>query len=183
MSDRSTLPTFRYHPDAIDTGSISVSTAACAVCKQERGFIYAGPVYAEDDFEDAICPWCIADGSAHQSLGATFVDTEAFAVDTPDHVVAEISERTPGFAAWQAEEWPSCCGDAAAFIGPVGIAEIRARHRELEGFVLSQIIYGLGISGGAATRMLESLKRDSSPTAYLFKCLHCEEPLVHVDHT
>ena len=40
-----------------------------------------------------------------------------------------------------------------------------------------------GISGGAATRFLESLRRDASPTAYLFKCLHCDEPQVHVDHT
>ncbi|HUQ83095.1 MAG TPA: CbrC family protein [Gemmatimonadaceae bacterium] len=181
MTDRM-LPAFRYHPFPVDTGSVTASEATCAVCEEERGFIYAGPVYAEGDFDDTICPWCIADGSAHRSLGATFVDSEAFAVDTPDTVIAEISERTPGYSAWQPEEWPSCCGDAAAFIGPVGIAEIREKHRHLEGFVLRQIIYGLGISGSAATRMLESLHRDSSPTAYLFKCLHCEEPLVHVDH-
>ena len=183
MTDRSSLPTFRYHPDPIDTGSVTESDATCVVCGDERGFIYVGPVYAEDDFEDSICPWCVADGSAHESLGATFVDSESFAADTPDAVIAEISERTPGYSAWQAEEWPSCCRDATAFIGPVGIAEIRAKHRELEGFVLRQIIYGLGISGGAATRLLESLKRDTSPTAYLFKCLHCGEPQVHVDHT
>jgi hypothetical protein len=183
MTDRSSLPTFRYHPDPIDTGSVTESDATCVVCGDERGFIYAGPVYAEDDFEDSICPWCVADGSAHESLGATFVDSESFAADTPDSVIAEISERTPGYSAWQAEEWPSCCSDATAFIGPVGIAEIRAKYREREGFVLRQIIYGLGISGGAATRLLESLKRDESPTAYLFKCLHCGEPQVHVDHT
>jgi uncharacterized protein len=182
MTDRAALPHFRYHPDPVDTGSVAASDAACARCGQRRGFIYTGPVYAEDDFEDAICPWCIADGTAHKSLGAEFVDSEAFAADTPDAVVTEIVERTPGFAAWQAEEWPFCCGDAAAFLGPLGIAEIRARHRELEGFVLSQIIYDLRISGGAATRLLESLRRDASPTAYLFKCLHCEEPQVHVDH-
>lgn len=183
MTDRSELPVFRYHPAPVDTGSIIESKAPCAVCGERRGFVYSGPVYAEGDFEDAICPWCLADGSAHETLGATFVDSEAFAADTPDRVIAEICERTPGYAAWQAEEWPSCCGDAAAFIGPMGIAEIREKHRHLEGFVLGQIIHGLGISGGAATRVLESLRRDTSPTAYLFRCLHCEEPLVHVDHT
>jgi uncharacterized protein CbrC (UPF0167 family) len=31
--------------------------------------------------------------------------------------------------------------------------------------------------------MLDSLRRDAAPTAYVFKCLHCGEPLVHVDHT
>ena len=183
MTDPAALPAFRYHPDPIDTGSVVTSNARCTVCKERRGFIYSGPVYAEDDLEDAICPWCIANGSAHRSLGATFVDSEAFPVDTPDEVIATISERTPGYAAWQAEEWPSCCSDATAFIGPVGISEIRQKHRELEGFVLSQIIHGLGVSGGAATRLLDSLRRDASPTAYLFRCLHCGEPQVHVDHT
>lgn len=182
MTDRSALPRFRYHPDPLETGSVVVSDAECVVCGEQRGFIYAGPVYAEGDYDDAICPWCIASGAAHDSLGATFVDSESFTADTPDAVIDEITERTPGFAAWQAEEWPSCCGDAAAFLGPVGIAEIRAKHRELEGFVLSQIIYELGVSGGAATRLLESLRRDGSPTAYLFTCLHCGQPQVHVDH-
>jgi uncharacterized protein CbrC (UPF0167 family) len=182
-TDTSPLPTFRYHPDPLETGSIVASDNVCVVCKRGRGFVYAGPVYAEDDFGDAICPWCIASGAAHKAFGATFVDGESFAVDTPESTIAEITERTPGYSAWQAEEWPSCCGDAAAFIGPIGIAEIRAKHRELEGFVLRQIIYGLGISGDAATRMLDSLRRDASPTAYLFKCLHCGDPLVHVDHT
>jgi uncharacterized protein CbrC (UPF0167 family) len=183
MADPPALPTFRYHPDPIETGSIVVSDATCVVCERSRGFIYTGPVYAEEDFEDAVCPWCIADGSASESLGATFVDSEAFAADTPDEVIIEITERTPGYSAWQAEEWPSCCNDAAAFLGPLGITEIRAKHRALEGFVLRQIIYGLGVSGGAATRLLESLRRDASPTAYLFRCLHCGEPQVHVDHT
>jgi len=183
MPDRSTLPSFRYHPDPVGTGSVTASDAECVVCGERRGFIYAGPVYAEGDYEDAVCPWCIADGSASESLGATFVDSEAFAVGTPDEVVTEISERTPGYSAWQGEEWPACCNDATAFLGPVGIAEIRAKHRQLEGFVLSYIIYTLNISGGAATRFLESISRDGSPTAYLFQCLHCGEPQVHVDHT
>jgi len=183
MAATDSLPVFRYHPDPIGTGSVAPSDAKCVVCKQRRGFVYAGPVYTDDDFDDAICPWCIADGSAHEALGATFVDSEAFPVETPDHVIDTIVERTPGYSAWQAEEWPSCCGDAAAFIGPLGIAEVRARYRHLEGFLMSQIVHGMGISGGAATRFLESLRRDASPTAYLFKCLHCDEPQVHVDHT
>lgn len=181
MDSADTLPEFRYHPYPVDTGSIARSDATCVVCQRQRGFIYAGPVYAEDGFEDAICPWCIADGSAHTALGVTFVDSEAFSAETPDAVIDTIVERTPGYAAWQAEEWPSCCGDAAAFIGPLGIAEIRATHRHLEGLLMNQIVHGLGISGGAATRFLESLRRDASPTAYLFKCLHCEEPQVHLD--
>jgi len=177
------LPTFRYHPDPVATGCVEESEAPCASCEDSRGFIYVGPVYADDDYEEAICPWCIADGSAHATLGATFVEPEVFADGTPDAAIAEIAERTPGYAAWQHEVWPACCNDATAFLGPVGIAEIREQYRELEGVVLSHIIHELGVAGGAATRMLESLHRNASPTAYLFRCLHCGEPKVHVDHT
>jgi len=37
------LPTFRYHPDPLASGSIAASDAACACCNQHRGFIYTGP--------------------------------------------------------------------------------------------------------------------------------------------
>ena len=48
MNTPETLPAFRYHPDPVDTGSVTVSDAKCVVCNERRGFIYAGPVYAED---------------------------------------------------------------------------------------------------------------------------------------
>ena len=80
MPNSSTLPHFRYHPDPVETGSITASDAACTRCGERRGFIYAGPVYAVGDFRDALCPWCIADGSAHESLGATFVDSAPAAI-------------------------------------------------------------------------------------------------------
>jgi uncharacterized protein CbrC (UPF0167 family) len=178
------LPTFRHHPDPLRSGSIVASSATCRCCERRRGFVYAGPVYAEsDDLDDALCPWCIADGSAHERFDATFVDTEAFTGDIPITTMATVTERTPGYAAWQQERWPVCCGDATAFLTPLGIDELRATHRELEGPALSFIIYELRISGGAATRMLNALRRDESPTAYLFRCLTCEQHHLHVDHT
>ncbi|MCP4306259.1 MAG: CbrC family protein [bacterium] len=39
------LPSFRYHPDPIATGSIRPSDeAVCRRCSRNRGFIYVGPV-------------------------------------------------------------------------------------------------------------------------------------------
>ena len=178
------LPRFRYHPDPVRTGSVVASGATCRCCRKARGYVYDGPVYSEeDDLDGQICPWCIADGSAHEKFDATFVDTEGFADGTPDTVIDEITQRTPGYAAWQSEHWPSCCNDAMAFLGPLGIAEIRAQYRQWEGLALNHIIYEMQISGGAALRMLESLNRDKGPTAYLFRCLHCGEPKFHIDHT
>lgn len=162
------LPRFRFHPDPLRSGSVIVSDARCQRCRKARGFIYTGPVYAEKDLSDRLCPWCIADGSAHEAFGATFVDSEAFAEDVAPPCVEEITQRTPGFAAWQSERWLSVDGVPAEFFEPAGIAEIRSRYRYLEAALMPIIVHELGISGGAAVRTLESLRRDTSPTAFVF---------------
>jgi uncharacterized protein len=176
-----TLPIFKYHPDPVASGSVVQSDTSCDCCGKARGYIYTTPIYAEEDTPNGICPWCIAEGKAHKKLDATFVDSEAFMGDAPEDAIEEITERTPGYSAWQGEQWPVCCEDATAFIEPLGITEIRARYRELEGMVLSHIIYEMGISGGAATRLLGELDREKGPTAYLFRCLTCESYRVHID--
>lgn len=177
-----TLPSFRYHPDPLASGSVVTSDKKCRCCKKARGYIYVGPVYAEDDLEDAICPWCIADGSANKKFDATFFDAEAVADEVPNAAMDEICERTPGYIAWQEGHWPACCGDAARFVTPAGYAELNAQLREWQGSVLNHIIYNMEISGGAATRLLQSLHRDKGPTAYLFTCPTCSRHHVHVDH-
>lgn len=175
------LPIFRFHPDPIGSGSVVASPWSCQCCQRAHGYIYAGPVYAEQDLTDALCPWCIADGSAAERFGARFVDSEAFAAGASDCVVKEITERTPGFNAWQNESWPSCCGEPAAFITPAGIAEIRTRFYQLEGSLMMFIVQELGISGGAARQFLESLRRDHSPTVFVFKCQRCDAYPFQVD--
>jgi uncharacterized protein CbrC (UPF0167 family) len=126
-----TLPTFRYHPDPLASGSVVVSDKKCRCCGKARGYIYTGPVYAEGELEDMICPWCIADGSANKKFDATFFDAEAVDDEVPDAAMDEICERTPGYIAWQQGHWPACCGDAVQFIGPAGNAEVElGAHRE-----------------------------------------------------
>jgi uncharacterized protein len=115
------LPVFRYHPDPIRTGSIAPSGKECCCCGQSRGYIYTLAPYTEEDIEEeSICPWCIADGSAHKKLGAEFIDSQGIPDEVPEKVVEELVERTPGYASWQGEEWRACCDDAAAFLGPEG---------------------------------------------------------------
>ena len=175
------LPTFKYHPDPIASGSVEPSDAKCQCCKKARGYIYTGPVYAEDELDNALCPWCIADGSANEKFEAEFVDSEAFDEDVPAEAMEEITQRTPGFATWQSEHWPACCDDATAFLMPVGIEEIRNVNYEWEGLIMPHIVHNMGISGGAATRLLASLNRDKGPTAYVFKCLKCGKHHFHID--
>jgi uncharacterized protein len=120
MADDS-LPTFRYHPDPIATGSIVESEYDCVCCGQRRGYIYTGPVYAIEEHVEDICPWCIASGDAHAKLDADFTDTVAIGGgawdEVPAAVIEEIAFRTPGFAGWQQERWWTHCGDGAEFIG------------------------------------------------------------------
>jgi uncharacterized protein len=175
------LPTFRYHKDPIRSGSVIASKAKCCCCRKARGFIYTGPIYAEAELDDALCPWCIADGSAHEKFDVTFVDSEAFAERSSETAIVEISERTPGFNAWQSENWPSCCGEPAAFLTPAGSKEIREQFPRLEGDLMMFIVHQLGISGGAARQTFEALSKDQSPTAFVFKCLHCDGFPVYVD--
>lgn len=176
------LPAFRYHPDPLASGSFTARAGACRCCERDRGVLYTGPVYAEEELDDALCPWCIADGTAHAKFGATFFDAEALGDVIPAPVADEICRRTPGYSAWQQGRWPGCCGDATAFLAAVGREDLRARFHEYEAPVLSHIIYEMQISGGAARRLLDSLDRDAGPTAYLFRCLRCARPHVHLDY-
>ena len=175
------LPAFKYHRDPIQSGSIVESNSICECCARSLGYIYCGPVYSEQDLDERICPWCIADGSAHLKFDATFVDEAVLPDDIPATVIEELCRRTPGYNAWQSERWFSCCQDAVTFIAPLGIVELRERYRELEFNILGNILYDLQISGGAAKRMLESLDRDSGPTAYLFQCSKCSAYRTFVD--
>jgi len=70
------LPRFTYHPDPIATGGVVAADTPCVCCGESRGYVYAGPVYAEEEYGHEICPWCIADGSAHERLGVIFSDEE-----------------------------------------------------------------------------------------------------------
>ncbi|MBV8836399.1 MAG: CbrC family protein, partial [Alphaproteobacteria bacterium] len=103
------LPVFAYHPDPIASGSIVASPAECVCCGEARGFIYTGPAYCEAELEEALCPWCIADGSAHQKFDASFADAALFPDGIARETIEAIAFRTPGFNGWQQERWLGCC--------------------------------------------------------------------------
>jgi len=168
------LPAFKYHPNPLATGSIEESTQTCLVCGLARGFIYKGQPYAEKELIDAICPWCIADGQAHEKFGAEFVDASAVGgfgdwESVSDEVVAEVAYRTPGFTGWQQERWFTHCGDAAEFLGPVGYEELMTHGSQ----AISAIKDEIAFDGEEWDQYFGSLDKDGEPTAYLFRCRHC----------
>jgi uncharacterized protein len=159
------LPHFKYHPDPIATGSVESSENVCESCERVRGFIYTGPVYAEEEFVDAICPWCIYDGTAHEKFDAHFVDTAGvggygYWEKVSDEIIEEVAYRTPGF---------SGCGDAGEFLGPVGKNELK----ELGAEAISAIKTEIEFDGEEWDNYFQYLDKDESPTAYIFKCRHC----------
>jgi uncharacterized protein CbrC (UPF0167 family) len=168
------LPAFRYHPDPIATGSVVRSDRVCRCCGSARGLIYVGPTYAEADLDNGLCPWCIADGTAHEKFNASFTDpdrvggTESWPA-VPAAVVEAVAFRTPGFQGWQEERWFTCCGDAGAFLGPKGRLDLEDAGEE----ALTAIRLECGHQGDAWQEYLDALNRDFGPTAYLFRCLHC----------
>ncbi len=168
------LPAFRYHPDPLATGSIVPSDLTCRVCGAARGFIYTGPSYGDEDLTEEVCPWCIADGSAHEKTDVEFTDAAAVGGDgewpeVPDDVIDEVAFRTPGFHAWQQERWFTHCDDAAAFLGPMGLAELTALGPK----AVAAIQNSTELEGHDWRRLLTSLRREAGPTAFVFRCLHC----------
>lgn len=174
-----TPPHFRFHPDPLRSGSVIAKAVTCRACERQRDHAYVGPIHGEQEL-DALCPWCIADGTAHRRFGALFHEL-AFASDVAPEVAIEIEERTPGFDTWNPIDWPTCCALPMAFVETAGIAEIRARHRALEGELMGTIVHELGISGGAAHRFLDSLRREASPSVHVFHCLTCDHTTGCID--
>ncbi|SEB97599.1 hypothetical protein SAMN05519104_0498 [Rhizobiales bacterium GAS188] len=171
------LPTFKYHLDPLATGSIVSSSNECVVCGRERGYIYCGPVYAEEDYDSCICPWCIADGSAHDKLGVTFHDDASVpggsfpdVSDVSPEIVSEVCQRTPGFGGWQQEQWFTCCDDAGVFLGQAGRKELESKWPE----AIPKLRESTGLKGDAWQELLKALDRDHGPTAYVFRCRHCQ---------
>jgi uncharacterized protein CbrC (UPF0167 family) len=102
----------------VGTGSIVESEVECVCCGARRGFIYSGPVYAIDELDDALCPWCIADGSAAGRFDASFTDIAVdVPADVPDEVLDNFEHRTPSFSTWQQDHWLYHCADACAYLG------------------------------------------------------------------
>jgi uncharacterized protein CbrC (UPF0167 family) len=169
------LPKFKYHPDPIATGSIVESAVACRSCGQARGYVYDGLPIAEEILDKCICPWCIADGTAHAKFEACFVDEDGIGGHglwdgVPAAVTDEVAHRTPGFRGWQEEEWWTHCGDAAAYLGMAGAEEVTEFGPELA----DQLRRYASFEDNEDWReVLGSFSKVGAPTAYLFRCLHC----------
>ena len=179
------LPPFRYHPDPVRTGSVAADPdSPCLACNRLRGYIYTGPAWTGKNFNltNAVCPWCIADGSAAKQFSAIFNDTGQ--IDgISQEIRDEIEKRTPGFDGWQQERWLACCSDGASFLGVVGAAELKRDFPDAIPVVRKYLRSEFDLSKEEAEETFEALTKDDQPSAYLFRCLHCGHYLVYADET
>ena len=69
------LPTFRYHPNPLETGAFEESAdgVACDCCGKTTHIFYTGPFYAVEDIE-CLCPECISSGEAARKYDGSFQD-------------------------------------------------------------------------------------------------------------
>lgn len=177
------LPTFRYHPDPRGTGSVGKVGRFVRGLPSSNGLhVYGGPLYAIEEAE-AVCPWCIADGSAADRFDGQFTDLGRGGWErVPPDIKELILTRTPGFSGWQQETWLAHCGDAAVVLGRAGTRELRERGPgALEAVKLEH--RGAGWDEPEIDRYISYLDRDGEPTAYLFQCTRCSEFLGYSDCT
>lgn len=166
------LPKFTYHPDPLATGSIEPSDTECVCCEQARGHIYVCNTYCEEDIEESLCPWCIADGSAAEKFNATFSDPSPLLEEgVPEEIVEEVTKRTPGFISWQQDVWLSCCDEACEFHGDPS----RSQLAKLKGDPLEDLLDQLSFSEEEWKEFLDNYEPGGSPAIYHFICRHCRQ--------
>ena len=172
------FPAFTYHPDPIATGAVVPSDVVCICCDRSRGYSYVGPVYSVQDLNEALCPWCIADGSAAAKLDASFADSfPLIQAGISSEIVNEVHLRTPGYASWQQEEWLSHCNDACEFHGDasavdVGNATSETRNDWLIRYKQDEKTWLWATDGYAP---------GGDSALYKFVCRHCRQVLLGWD--
>ncbi|MFN5534877.1 MAG: CbrC family protein, partial [Planctomyces sp.] len=60
------LPHFKYHPDPIASETVKRQSGTCVCCEKQVEYLYVASAYSVHDLSGKLCPWCIADGSAHK---------------------------------------------------------------------------------------------------------------------
>ena len=170
------LPTFRYHPNPLETGAFEESAdgVACDCCGKTTHIFYTGPFYAVEDIE-YLCPECIASGEAARKYDGSFQDDCSVddGVENPAQL-DELIHRTPGYSGWQQEYWRAHCGDYCAYLGHVGARELRALG------VLEEVLDD-SMWDDEQKKMIQESVNGGHLQCYLFQCLHCGKHLVWMD--
>ena len=169
-------PTFRYHPDPIQTGRVRADRVACAACGKARGLVFDlwGPEGRDGGLRVyPVCPACIADGGAYRRLGVPFCGAEILGVLRAAGVgaaaIEEVRCRTPGVNSAQGDLWVACCGDCCAFLGDASRDELAL----IDGDELERVQAAFAIGPRAWPAFLDAYEPGGDPRALKFVCTRC----------
>lgn len=174
------LPMFRYHPDPLATGAVIKETGECICCKRQVEYLYVSSVYSIEDIPGKFCPWCIADGSAHEQYEVEFTDSGSLSkAGISAQIIEQVTQKTPGYTSWQAEEWLCHCNDACTFLGDATketVQQMTADERTR--FSAEQ-----NIDEEEFADLVEHYEPAGQPAIYHFRCLHCGINRFGMDYT
>ena len=175
------FPQFTHHPDPIATGAVAASDVTCACCEKKRAFAYTrSPYCVAVDLDGAICPWCIADGSAAKKYDATFVQGIEH-VSTGRHnlllrvkqaSINEVLTRTPGYVSWQGETWLSHCADAMEYHGDLTSEDLLTLSESAR-ILFTKENEWLVPEVYSWQELVDSCQPGESLALYKFVCRHC----------
>ncbi len=182
MAAMEKLPEFELFPDPMREGFFESTDKACGVCKRSRGMLYTGPRsvinpidgmrrYRSSDrvfdgeFTIAICPWCIADGSA-RAVGTEF--TQTWNMNDEDRELVE--GRTPSYFALQQTSWLTCCDRACIYLGKARPEDLRGRWSS----VIPSMLERDGYPSAHCDWILGELMSEEA-WGYVFQCRVCSK--------
>lgn len=171
------IPTFKYHPNPLETGAFATDRkVVCDCCQQETEVYYESPFYTEEDIT-FLCPGCIASGRAAEQFGGMFQDDASVDGVTDRAKLEELIYRTPGYQGWNQEYWLAHCDDFCAFLGYVtwnDIVEMGLEEKVMETY---REDCNLCSPEEAKAFLTDDMQ------GYLFQCLNCKKHFLYVDCT
>jgi uncharacterized protein CbrC (UPF0167 family) len=161
-------PSFRFHPDAYEHDCFEESDEPCAACGRPCVWKYTHHLYALPPEPAAICARCVADGNAAKAVpgGDYSLHDCGFDEEPSDALVAEVEQRTPGFATFNPFVWPVRDGMPLAFLG----------------FGEDDNLAALGQVKSAIAALAEEMGGEVAPTyAMIFKTLDGDQYVATLD--
>jgi uncharacterized protein len=169
-----TLPQFEFFPDPLREGVFELSDEVCAACGRAREWMYTGPIYGKGDNEAAVCPWCIADGTASRVLGSFFNDATVYASHGAPSLVPQeeldlVEQRTPGYTTWQGNQWLACCNRVCTYLGEADADDLRGRWAEAVPSALETVSW----PEADKADFVDRVRKGGGPCVYVFRCQVC----------
>lgn len=169
---------FKYHPNVWKQNVFSHKKdnkrSICQCCENETEYFIENMYSIED--VNCICPDCVANGKAAEKFDGDFIQDAECEKVSDKKKINELFKRTPGYISYQGEHWLACCDDFCAYIGEVGIKDLK--EMGIAETLISE--YEENNPDDYYEDCMEYLG-NGIMQGYLFRCLHCNKYHLWVD--